>query len=640
MSGTQSDSRSYDVPVDGELLRMLLEGAPSPAYWQVLQQARESDVSRQDLANLEHQIGDALELRNQLEQHRQREEGLAALYETAVDLTALHDVEAVLRAIVRRARQLLQTDTAYMTLNDDARSETYMRVSVGTVSPRFEQLRVPFGGGLGGIVAATGRPYFTTYYRHDERLKHVPVIDAVVEEEGLVAILGVPMMRTGELVGVLFASDRRERVFRPEEINLLSSLAALAAVALHNAELIEHLQRVVSELHRANEYVREHNRSMESAAAAHGRLTSLMAHGGNITALAATVAEVLGGPAGVLDEYGVVVAQAGQDGGASEPEPSWSQQVVVTAVSSGTFEAAPGWWATPIVASGAPLGTLFVGPPATLDDVQQRTLERAAQVAAGLILNERAVEEAEQRVRGELLDELLSNETPHHAAVQRLAARVGVDLSHPFLVAGVAVSDADVSLATRIAGRKAKESGGLAGAHAGLIAVLLPGADIKLVSSFVSRIATLIGGTCTAATAGPVTDLKELRSAVISAMQTVQALISLGRLGVTADASDLGFFRLLLAGREPGDVAAFIDAALGSLIEYDRRRGTDLLATLEAYLGAQANVTKAAARLHVHPNTLYKRLDRLTALLGPGWEEPGRRLQLELALVLRRLADR
>ena len=41
--------------------------------------------------------------------------------------------------------------------------------------------------------------------------------------------------------------------------------------------------------------------------------------------------------------------------------------------------------------------------------------------------------------------------------------------------------------------------------------------------------------------------------------------------------------------------------------------------------------------LHIHPNTLYQRLDRVTEVLGPRWKEPDRALELQVALRLHRL---
>ncbi|NED01867.1 diguanylate phosphodiesterase, partial [Streptomyces sp. SID6648] len=71
------------------------------------------------------------------------------------DLAALRDLDAVLRSIVRRARMLLGTDTAYLTLPDEEAGDTFMRVTDGSVSELFQNLRLQLGEGLGGLVAQT-----------------------------------------------------------------------------------------------------------------------------------------------------------------------------------------------------------------------------------------------------------------------------------------------------------------------------------------------------------------------------------------------------------------------------------------------------------------------------------------------------
>ena len=54
----------------------------------------------------------------------------------------------------------------------------------------------------------------------------------------------------------------------------------------------------------------------------------------------------------------------------------------------------------------------------------------------------------------------------------------------------------------------------------------------------------------------------------------------------------------------------------GALHEADRRLAGALTATLRAYAAASLNVLKAAARLEVHPNTIYARFDRIRTLTG------------------------
>jgi DNA-binding PucR family transcriptional regulator len=113
------------------------------------------------------------------------------------------------------------------------------------------------------------------------------------------------------------------------------------------------------------------------------------------------------------------------------------------------------------------------------------------------------------------------------------------------------------------------------------------------------------------------------------------ALIALGRSGDGASHTELGYVGLLLGDRR--EVPAFVRAALGPVVDYDARRGTALIKTLEAYFGAGGSPARAAETLHVHVNTVTQRLDRIATLLGADWQSPARALDLQLALRLHRL---
>jgi DNA-binding PucR family transcriptional regulator len=119
------------------------------------------------------------------------------------------------------------------------------------------------------------------------------------------------------------------------------------------------------------------------------------------------------------------------------------------------------------------------------------------------------------------------------------------------------------------------------------------------------------------------------------AEQCLTALTALGRGGAGASTAELGYVGLLLGERH--DVGGFVHSVLGPVIEYDNRRGTALVHTLEAYFGASGSLARAAEVLHVHVNTVTQRLDRITHLLGEDWHDPNRALDLQLALRLHRL---
>lgn len=74
------------------------------------------------------------------------------------------------------------------------------------------------------------------------------------------------------------------------------------------------------------------------------------------------------------------------------------------------------------------------------------------------------------------------------------------------------------------------------------------------------------------------------------------------------------------------------------LIDYDTEHGTDLVGTLRAWLDAFGDVTQAAAKLRVHPNTFRYRLRRLAEVGEVDLGDPEARFaaMLQLRVVTRR----
>ncbi|HEU5241998.1 MAG TPA: helix-turn-helix domain-containing protein, partial [Ornithinibacter sp.] len=130
-----------------------------------------------------------------------------------------------------------------------------------------------------------------------------------------------------------------------------------------------------------------------------------------------------------------------------------------------------------------------------------------------------------------------------------------------------------------------------------------------------------------------------VRSAHEEARQTAALLLALDRAGSCATSDQLGLYRSLFSSSGRAGLATFIRSTVGPLLDYDGERQRDLAATLETYLEQARHHARTCEVLHIHPNTLYQRLDRVTEVLGPRWKEPDRALELQVALRLHRLLE-
>ncbi|MGW5397994.1 helix-turn-helix domain-containing protein [Streptomyces sp. NPDC003952] len=618
-----------------QLLDLLAQGAPVERFALPGAQARTAGAGADGQALVEEATRVALDIRRTLDQHRRREAELTALFDTAGDLAALRDLDAVLRAIVRRARTLLGTDCAYLTLNDPVVGDTFMRVTDGSVSAAFQQLRLGMGEGLGGLVAQTARPYASSDYRADDRFRHTSTIDAGVREEGLRGILGVPLRVASHVIGVLYAADRSVREFAPDAVALLSSLADHAAVAIDGARLLEETRTALVELNAATETARAHSEAARLATETHDRLTDLVLRGGDVTDVAREVAALLRGGLVVHDADGAELARV-----ATEPIGAPTRGVAASR-SGGRAVPVDGVWVCAVLAGPELLGSIALTGRADLSDSDRRLFERTGLVTALLLLLRRSVAHAEDRVRGELLSDLLTPRGPGHAPdtdSRRIRARkLGVDLARPHFLL---VLHCDAALRPRLsteAARRARALDGLAGLHEGHVVLLAPaGQPGHLARSLASELGQVLGTPVTVGSAGPAGDPGGLPAVYAEAVRCLRALHALGHTGHGAALPDLGFVGLLLG--DHGDVGGYVDRVLGPVIGYDAQRGTELVRTLQAYYVHGASLSKAKEALHIHVNTVVQRLDRIGRLLGEDWNSPARALELQLALRLHLLA--
>ncbi|MDL9980960.1 PucR family transcriptional regulator [Microbacterium sp. ASV49] len=89
--------------------------------------------------------------------------------------------------------------------------------------------------------------------------------------------------------------------------------------------------------------------------------------------------------------------------------------------------------------------------------------------------------------------------------------------------------------------------------------------------------------------------------------------------------------------RARGDQPA---GAVGLLIEHDREKGTQLVATLRAWLDAFGDVSVASARIYTHPNTFRYRLRRLAEISGLDLTDPESRFSAMMQLRLLTTVER
>jgi len=262
-------------------------------------------------------------------------------------------------------------------------------------------------------------------------------------------------------------------------------------------------------------------------------------------------------------------------------------------------------------------------------------------------------------LRGEALDALLTGTYAGDAAMRARALQLGYDLTQPHAVLWIELPTPETQpagepslspdpLATQVAESVAAGMGAWARARDSQIAALLPlGRQDRGLPEQTERAALLLartlGDDATApAWAGGLSDPATAPSQIHRAAIEARDAARLGQLIFgprrIARPTDLGVYRLLLALRDSGDLAPFVERTLAPLLA-EKRLGAELVETLDVVFACNGNLSSAATRLNLHRNSLLYRLNRAHALLGRDLDDPELRFALQLAIKGRRVLD-
>ncbi len=177
-----------------------------------------------------------------------RNEFLATLLDLGREVTAVLDLDQLLRRIPELIARLVEFNAFAVYLLNEERTELSIAYSIGYPPETARTLRRTVGQGLVGAAVAEGRALLVNDAPSDPRY-----VEAV---PGSKNVLVVPLRRKGRVIGALnLLSD--SGAFTPADEAILTPFAAHVAVALENARLFEQLQEHTATLETLTEIARE-----------------------------------------------------------------------------------------------------------------------------------------------------------------------------------------------------------------------------------------------------------------------------------------------------------------------------------------------------------------------------------------------
>ncbi len=175
---------------------------------------------------------------------RDRLRELGFLHDIASLATQARDWDELMRTIVDGTTAAMGVAVCSFYLADRERTRLTLAATNGLDRSQVGKVSLAWGQGITGRVAASREPIAVEDVTVDERFAWVRGFDI----EALTGMLSVPLVWHGEVVGVLNVQTRERRTFASEEVDFLSTIAALLAGIVEKGRLTAEVEARLGQL--------------------------------------------------------------------------------------------------------------------------------------------------------------------------------------------------------------------------------------------------------------------------------------------------------------------------------------------------------------------------------------------------------
>ncbi|MBN2831624.1 MAG: GAF and ANTAR domain-containing protein [Candidatus Omnitrophica bacterium] len=142
-------------------------------------------------------------------------------------------LDELLRLIVSVTAEIMDSKISSLMLLDYEKKELVVRATQSTSEAYNKKLNIKLGEGIAGEAASSNKTIVVLDIKKDSRYLN----QDIARKEKLCSLASVPMAVKGKVIGVLNCYTSKKHDFTKTELNLLTSLANQAAIAIENAEL-------------------------------------------------------------------------------------------------------------------------------------------------------------------------------------------------------------------------------------------------------------------------------------------------------------------------------------------------------------------------------------------------------------------
>lgn len=176
--------------------------------------------------------------------HPYYERQIEALSKISQTIASNLYLEDILRLIVIVTAEVMNSKICSLMLIDEKGKELVIRATQSVSEAYNKKPNVKIGEGISGIAAKEGRPIAVLDVKEEPRY----INKDIAKREKLCSLLSVPMSVKGKIIGALNSYTSAPHKFTNNEINILTTVANQAAVAIENAQLMVKSEIIQEEL--------------------------------------------------------------------------------------------------------------------------------------------------------------------------------------------------------------------------------------------------------------------------------------------------------------------------------------------------------------------------------------------------------
>jgi sugar diacid utilization regulator len=327
-------------------------------------------------------------------------------------------------------------------------------------------------------------------------------------------------------------------------------------------------------------------------------------------------------------------------------------QIIVTELKDRTFKLL----ISPIIIKNHIFGYIIIAPELENEEFYKDLLERVSTISALYIQNERTALETEQRLNGEMLEQLLNNKEVDVRKIHSRFLYLGYDLSEPYYVIDIEIDHEENQknkpqtsydyLKTRdkivnlfYSFSETHHTNILLSTKLNSIRMVLPKKAIEAagtnIKDFADKMLKQMDNTRFPIYIGishATKNISQFYQMSVEAKKAVEIAKMRSKTSSVMLSSELGHLTLFLNARSPEELEAFAIDKLSPIITYDERKNAELVQTLYFYSQYEFNLRKTAREMNVSITGMRYRIEKIEELLDIDLSLSNNRFEIQAAL--------